>query len=77
MGIGSCSSSCTTIARRQDPKAVRDILLSLKMSTAPPDDCELYDRMIEYDDDEPDHADAEIPSSTDVLHQVFKEELNR
>jgi hypothetical protein len=60
-----CKSRMQLISSVQDPKAVRDILHSLKMSTAPPDNCELYDRTIEYDSDEPDHAADESLPSTD------------
>jgi hypothetical protein len=49
----------------QYPKAVHDILRSLKMSTAPPDNFELYDRTIEYDSDELDHEADETFANTE------------
>jgi hypothetical protein len=60
-----CQSPMQLISCVQDPKAVRDILRSLKMSTAPPDNCELYDRTIEYDDNDPDHVADETLSNTE------------
>jgi hypothetical protein len=60
-----CKSRMQLISCLQNPKAVRDILRSLKMSTAPPDDCELYDCTIEYDSDDLDHADDETLPSTE------------
>ena len=59
-----CKSRMQLISCVQNPKAVRDILRSLKMSTAPPDNCELYDRTIEYDTDE-DYTADETPPSTE------------
>ncbi len=60
-----CKSRMQLISCVQDPKAVRDILRSLRMSTAPPDNYELYDRTIEYDDNEPDHVADETPPNTE------------
>lgn len=59
-----CKSQMQLISCVQDPKAIRDILRSLKMSTAPPNECELYDWTIEYDTNEPDHAaDKALPNT--------------
>lgn len=59
-----CQSPMQLISCVQDSKAVRDILRSLKMSTATPDNCELYDRAIEYDDNELDRvADETLPNT--------------
>jgi len=60
-----CKSRMQLISCVQNPKSVHDILRSLKMSTAPPDNCELYDRTIEYDSDELDHAADETFANTE------------
>lgn len=60
-----CKSRMQLISCVQDPKAMRDILRSLKMSTAPPGNLELYDRTIEYVIDEVNYTADEIPPKTE------------
>ena len=61
-----CKSRMQLISIVQNQHATRDILRSLKMSTAPPSDlCGPKDHVVEYDDGEVRYKDEEEPPIPD------------
>lgn len=54
-----CQSPMQLISFVQDQKVAQDILLSLKMTTAPPSICEPSNRTVEYDCDQVGSTDEE------------------
>lgn len=58
-----CKSRMQVISFVHEQKAVRDILTSLKMSTAPPEFCGPDDRIIEFDAYQVDYVEENLPET--------------